>query len=90
MSVKVTANSLSRSTNFNLFVIFLDALIMVVYDVKRSKFVMLTKSRNDGWSRWMNHVKYFWTGYGNASGVCSCSIHYMGDRLYLFLLGLSF
>ena len=45
VSVKVTANSLSRSTNFNLFVIFLDALIMVVYDVKRSKFVMLTKKQ---------------------------------------------
>ena len=45
MNVKVTANSLSRSTNFNLFVIFLDALIVVVYDVKRSKFVMLTKKQ---------------------------------------------
>ena len=42
---KVTANSLSRSTNFNLFVIFLDAFIMVVYDVKRSKFIMLTKKQ---------------------------------------------
>ena len=45
VNVKVTANSLSRSTNFNLFVIFLDAFIMVVYDVKRSKFIMLTKKQ---------------------------------------------
>ena len=31
MYIKTTANSLSRSNLFNLFVIFLDALIIVMY-----------------------------------------------------------
>ena len=45
MNIKTTANSLSRSNQFNIFVIFLDALIIIIYDLKRSKFVMLTKKR---------------------------------------------
>jgi hypothetical protein len=45
MNVETTANSLSRSNYFNLFVIFFDALIIVIYDVNRSKYVMLVKER---------------------------------------------
>ena len=45
MHVETTANSLSRSNYFNLFVIFFDALIVVIYDVKRSKYVMMVKKR---------------------------------------------
>ena len=45
MNVETTANSLSRSNYFNLFVIFFDAMIMVIYDVNRSKYVMLVKKR---------------------------------------------
>tara|TARA_A100001015_G_scaffold318340_1_gene437945 strand:- start:1000 stop:2631 length:1632 start_codon:yes stop_codon:yes gene_type:complete len=45
MNIKITANSLSRSNQFNLFVIFLDALIVIIYDTKRSKYVMLTKKQ---------------------------------------------
>ena len=41
MNIKTTANSLSRSNYFNLFVIFTDALIVIIFDPKRSKFVML-------------------------------------------------
>ena len=43
MNVETTANSLSRSNYFNLFVIFLDALIVVIYDVNRPKYVMIVK-----------------------------------------------
>ena len=43
MNVETTANSLSQSNYFNLFVIFLDALIVVIYDVNRSKYVMMVK-----------------------------------------------
>ena len=45
MHVETTANSLSRSNYFNLFVIFFDALIVVIYDVNRSKYVMLVKKQ---------------------------------------------
>ena len=45
MNIEITANSLSRSNQFNLFVIFLDALIVIIYDTKRSKYVMLTKKQ---------------------------------------------
>ena len=45
MNIETTANGLSRSNYFNLFVIFFDALIIVVYDVNRSKYVMLVKER---------------------------------------------
>ena len=43
--IETTANSLSRSNYFNLFVIFFDALIVVIYDVKRSKYAMMVKKR---------------------------------------------
>ena len=45
MNIETTANSLSRSNFFNLFVIFFDAMIVVIYDVNRSKYVMLVKNR---------------------------------------------
>ena len=45
MNIETTANSLSRSNFFNLFVICFDAIIVVIYDVKRSKYVMLVKKR---------------------------------------------
>ena len=45
MNIETTANSLSRSNYFNLFVIFFDALIVVIYDLNRSKYVMLVKKR---------------------------------------------
>ena len=45
MNIKTTANSLSRSNLFNIFVIFLDALIIVIYDAQRSKYVMLAKKQ---------------------------------------------
>ena len=45
MNIETTANSLSRSNYFNLFVIFFDAMIIVIYDVNRSKYVMLVKKR---------------------------------------------
>ena len=45
MNIKTTANSLSRSNLFNIFVIFLDALIIVIYDAQRSKYVMLVKKQ---------------------------------------------
>ena len=45
LNVKMTANSLSRSGYFNLFVIFFDALIVTLFDTDRSKFMMLVKKR---------------------------------------------
>ena len=45
MNIEITANSLSRSNYFNLFLIFTDAMIMVLYDSSRSKYVMLVKKR---------------------------------------------
>lgn len=45
MNIETTANSLSRSNYFNLFVIFFDAIIVVIYDVNRSKYAMLVKKR---------------------------------------------
>ena len=45
MNIETTANSLSQSNFFNLFVIFIDAMIVVLYDVNRSKYVMLVKKR---------------------------------------------
>ena len=45
MNIKTTANSISRSNIFNLFIIFFDAVIVVIYDVKRSKYVMLVKKQ---------------------------------------------
>ena len=45
MNIETTANSLSRSNYFNLFVIFFDALIVVIYDLNRSKYMMLVKKR---------------------------------------------
>ena len=44
--VNTNPNNLSRSNQFNLFVIFFDALVIVVHDSKRSKFVMLSKKRD--------------------------------------------
>ena len=41
MNIKTTANSLSRSNQFNLFIIFIDAFIVVIYDSKRSKYAMI-------------------------------------------------
>jgi hypothetical protein len=43
MNIKTTANSLSRSNQFNLFIIFIDALIIAIYDSQRSKYVMIVK-----------------------------------------------
>ena len=43
LNVKVTANSLSRSNYFNLFVIFFDGLIVTLFDRDRSKYMMLVK-----------------------------------------------
>ena len=45
LNIETTANSLSRSNFFNLFVIYFDAIIVVIYDVNRSKYVMLVKKR---------------------------------------------
>ena len=45
LNVKVTANSLSRSNYFNLFVIFFDGLIVSLFDRDRSKYMMLVKKR---------------------------------------------
>ena len=45
LNVKVTANSLSRSNYFNLFVIFFDGLIVTLFDRDRSKYMMLVKKR---------------------------------------------
>ena len=45
MNIKTTANSLSRSNLFNLFVIFLDALLIIIYDPQRSKYVMIAKKQ---------------------------------------------
>ena len=46
LHVNTNPNNLSRSNQFNLFVIFFDALVIVVHDSKRSKFVMLSKKRD--------------------------------------------
>ena len=43
INIEITANSLSRSNYFNLFLIFTDAMIVVLYDSSRSKYVMLVK-----------------------------------------------
>jgi hypothetical protein len=43
MNIKTTANSLSRSNHFNLFVIFFHAFLVVVFDPKRSTYVMLER-----------------------------------------------
>jgi len=43
MQITASANSLSRTNLFNVFVIFLDAFITVIYNPKRSKFVFLKK-----------------------------------------------
>ena len=45
MNIETTANSLSRSNYFNLFVIFFDAIIVVLNDLDRSKYVMLVKKQ---------------------------------------------
>jgi hypothetical protein len=45
MNVKITANSLSRSNQFNLFVIFFDALLVLIFDPKRSRYVMIVKKQ---------------------------------------------
>ncbi len=45
MNIKTTANSLSRSSQFNLFVIFFDALLVAIYDSKRSKYIMVVKKQ---------------------------------------------
>ena len=55
MHIETTANSLSRSNYFNLFVIFLDALIVVIYDVNRSKYVMMVKSVSEKY--WKYHLQ---------------------------------
>ena len=43
MNIETTANSLSRSNYFNLFIIFFDALIVIINDVNRSKYMMLSR-----------------------------------------------
>ena len=48
MNVETSANSLSRSNYFNLFVIFFDALVVLINDVNRSKYMMLVKKRKRG------------------------------------------
>ena len=45
MNVEITPNSLSRSNYVNLFVIFFDAFIVLLYDVNRSKYMMLKKKQ---------------------------------------------
>ena len=45
INVETTANSLSRTNYLNLFLIFFDALIVVISDVNRSKYVMLVRKR---------------------------------------------
>ena len=46
MNIETTANSLSLDQNyFNLFIIFFDAMVIVIYDVNRSKYVMMVKNR---------------------------------------------
>ena len=47
MEVTASANSLSRTNLFNIFVIFLDGLISVVYHSTRSKFVFKKESARD-------------------------------------------
>ena len=44
INVETTANSLSCSNYLNLFLIFFDALIIVISDVNRSKYAMLVKA----------------------------------------------
>ena len=46
LHVDTNPNNLSRSNQFNLFVIFFDALVIVLHDSKRSKFVTLSKKRD--------------------------------------------
>ena len=48
MNVETSANSLSRSNYFNLFVIFFDALVVLTNDANRSKYMMLVKKRKRG------------------------------------------
>ena len=45
INVETTANSLSCSNYLNLFLIFFDALIIVISDVNRSKYAMLVRKR---------------------------------------------
>ena len=45
VDVNISANSLSRSNYFNLFVIYFDALIVAVFSARRGKFIMLTKKK---------------------------------------------
>ena len=42
LNVETTPNSLSRSNQFNLFIIFWDALIILLFDPKRSKYIFLS------------------------------------------------
>ena len=42
LNVKTTPNSLSRSNQFNLFIIFWDALIVLLFDPERSKYIFLS------------------------------------------------
>ena len=45
MNVKTNPNSLSRSSVLNIFLIFIDALIVLIYDTKRSAYIMLSKKK---------------------------------------------
>ena len=79
MNIKTTANSLSRSNLFNIFVIFLDALIIVIYDAQRSKYVMLVKKQKRAMLEISLEVKQqlrrLWKG-------CACIV-FIGFVLYI-------
>ena len=45
INIKTTPNSLSRTNQFNLFVIFFDALIVILFDEERAKYIMLVKKK---------------------------------------------
>ena len=48
VNVPVTANSLARSNFFNLFLIFLDAALVAIFDMRRSKYIMLVTKKKRG------------------------------------------
>jgi hypothetical protein len=47
-NVQVTANSLARSNVFNLFLIFLDFILVAIFDMKRSKYITLVTKKKRG------------------------------------------
>jgi hypothetical protein len=80
MNVKTNANSLSRSNIFNIFVIFGDALIILIYDTKRSTYIMLSKKKKRQSLEFSTQRKailnYFW----QMSGLCI----FVGTLLFIF------